>query len=498
MSLLPKRGIWDKLFWSWKPESSREAGSGIVANFLLHWFPNRVSLKALAFGYSFYLGTITFVLFLILTLTGIILMFLYVPSVERAYWSIKDLEFAISFGWLLRRVHRIGAHLMVALVFLHMFRVFLTGSYKAGQAMRSARPVNWVLGVVLLVLTLLLSFTGYLLPWDQLAFWAITVGTNIAASVPVMGEELRQFLLGGTLIGQPTLIRFYVLHCALLPLVLFGIAAWHMWRIRKDGGLAIVDQLRLEASTAEPAQPRKSKTYSILGIASGTTVQVHDPTTLDQNNSVPSTPFLTVRLLLVTLATLVLCLILSLIFPAPLEQAANPEITPNPAKAPWYFLGLQELVGYSALMGGVIVPGLVIFGLALIPFLDREQRGVGLWFTDRPGLGWGLVGFVFGVAATTLCVASAILMPVRTLFSGIESQLFFDLVNPATLLVLLFAVLYFVVLKITGSTRYAALATFCGFIIAFILLTYIGTALRGPDWEFYWPWQPWPEHPSRL
>jgi hypothetical protein len=271
-----------------------------------------------------------------------------------------------------------------------------------------------------------------------------------------------------------------------------------MWRIRKDGGLAIVDQLRQEVKDREPAQPKKSKTYSILGIASGTTVQVSDPTTLNEDNSVPSTPHITVRLLLVTLLTVAVSLVLALIFPAPLEEAANPEITPNPAKAPWYFLGLQELVGYSALMGGVIIPGIVILGLALIPYMDREQRGIGFWFTDGPGRRWGFVGFVYGAAATCLCVASAILLPVRSLFSGIESQLFFDLVNPATLLVLLCAVLYFGVAKITSSTRYAAIATFCAFIIAFVLLTYTGTALRGPNWDFYWPWQPWPEHPGQM
>jgi quinol-cytochrome oxidoreductase complex cytochrome b subunit len=383
-------------------------------------------------------------------------------------------------------------------VFLHMFRVFLTGAYKAGSVMKSARPVNWVLGVSLLVLTLLLSFTGYLLPWDQLAFWAITVGTNIAASVPVIGEEMREFLLGGTIIGQPTLIRFYVLHCMFLPMVLFAIAVWHMWRIRKDGGMAVVDQLRIEAKDREPEPPRKSKTYSILGIASGTTVQVSDPTTLNVDNSVPSTPHMTVRLLWVTLLTVALTLVLSLVIPAPLEGPANPEVTPNPAKAPWYFLGLQELVGYSALMGGVIIPGIVVLGLALIPFMDREQGKIGFWFSDRPGKNWGLVGFAYGAIATTLCVASSILFPVRNLFSGIESQFFFDFVNPATLLLALCAVLYFGVARYTKSTRYAAIATFCAFIIAFILLTYIGTALRGPNWDFYWPWQAWPEHPGQL
>ncbi len=491
-------GLWDKLIWPWRPESNREAGSGIVANFLLHWFPNRISLRSLKFSASMYLGTITFVVFMVLTVTGVVLMFLYVPSVERAYWSIKDLDHAVSFGWLLRRLHRISAHLMVALVFLHMFRVFLTGSYKAGEIVTSARPFNWVLGVTLLVLTLLLSFTGYLLPWDQLAFWAITVGTNIAAAVPWVGETIRQFLLGGTIIGQPTLIRFYVLHCALLPIALFAIAAWHMWRIRKDGGLAIVEQDRQEALNREPAVPKKSKTYSVLGIASGTTVQVNDPTTLNESNSVPSTPFLTVRILVVTLLTIAVSIGLSLVVQAPLEEAANPEVTPNPAKAPWYFLGLQEMVGYSALMGGVIVPTLVIFGLMLIPFLDREQGGIGLWFTDGAGRKWAVFGFLYGAITTCGCLVLAILAPTRDIFPTIESQFFFDLVNPATFLLALFAGMYFVVLKKTASTRYAAMATFCAFIISFIILTYTGTSLRGPNWDFFWPWQAWPAHPMAL
>ncbi len=498
MSRFNIRAAWQKLIWSWQPESNREAGSGIVANFLLHWFPNRVSLRSLAISASLYLGTITFIALLILSVTGVVLMFLYVPSVERAYWSIKDLEHAVSFGWLLRRLHRISAHLMVALVFLHMFRVFLTGSYKAGEITRSARPFNWVIGVSLLVLTLLLSFTGYLLPWDQLAFWAITVGTNIAAAVPFVGETMRQYLLGGTMIGQPTLIRFYVLHCALLPAVIFVVAAWHMWRIRKDGGLAIVEQDREEALLREPVAPKKSKTYSVLGIASGTTVQVNDPTTLTDDNSVPSTPFLTMRILLVTLLTVAVSIGLSLVVRAPLEAAANPEVTPNPAKAPWYFLGLQEMVGYSALMGGVIIPGIVILGLMLIPFMDREQKGIGLWFTDGPGRNWGIFGFFYGLVTTCGCLAVAILAPMREVFPSIESQLFFDLFNPATFLVVLFAGWYFVVLKKTSSTRYAAIATFCAFIIAFVILTYTGTVLRGPNWDFYWPWQAWPAPPMGL
>jgi cytochrome b-561 len=498
MSLIPKEGLWDKLLWSWLPQSGREAGDAVVSNLLLHWLPSKVTLRSLAPRASFYLGTISFVLFLILTMSGVILMFLYVPSVERAYWSIKDLDFAVSFGWFLRRVHRIGAHLMVAVVFLHMFRVFLTGSYKKGSAVGSLRPLNWVLGVILLVLTLLLSFTGYLLPWDQLAFWAITVGTNIAASVPLIGNELREFLLGGTLVGQSTLIRFYVLHVVLLPLALFAVAVWHLWRIRKDGGLAVVEQLREENRERPPQPIPKAKTWSVLGIASGTSVTVLDPGTVDESETVPSSPFLTTRILLVTVLTVVVTLLLALIVAAPLEEAANPKVTPNPAKAPWYFLGLQELVSYSALMGGVLIPGIVLLGLALIPFLDREQRGIGLWFTDKASRRWGVIGFGWGLVWTVGCLTLGIQMSMRELFPGIESQLFFDLVNPATLLLLSFAVLYGVTLKVTSSTRTAAIATICAFIVAFALLTWTGTMLRGPNWEFYWPWQEWPAHPIQL
>src|SRR6478672_11354881 len=180
--------IWQKMKWAWKPESKREAGDAVVRNLLLHWFPAKVSLESLAWGYSFWLGTISAVLFLILTITGGILMFLYVPSVERAYLSVKDLEYTISFGWFLRGLHRISAHLMVAIVFLHMVRVFLTGAFKNGTTVNQNRPLNWIIGIALLLITLLLSFTGYLLPWDQLAYWAITVGTNIASSAPVFGE----------------------------------------------------------------------------------------------------------------------------------------------------------------------------------------------------------------------------------------------------------------------------------------------------------------------
>src|SRR5512147_1643561 len=224
--------------WSYRPQSDREAGDAVVSNFALHWFPAKVSRAAMAWPYSFWLGTISAALFFLLILSGLPLLFLYVPSVERAYASVKDIEYVITFGWWIRAVHRISAHLMVAAVALHLVRVFLTGAYKNGTGRGQQRQWNWVIGVVMLLATLFLSFTGYLLPWDQLAYWAVTVGTNIASSIPLVGPQVRELLLGGRAIDQPTLIRFYVLHVIVLPGALGGLFVYHMWRIRKDNGLA--------------------------------------------------------------------------------------------------------------------------------------------------------------------------------------------------------------------------------------------------------------------
>ncbi|HXF99598.1 MAG TPA: cytochrome b N-terminal domain-containing protein [Bacteroidota bacterium] len=432
--------IYDKLVWPWKPASDKEAGDAIVKNILLHWFPNKVTKGSLSWTYSFYLGTIAFVLFLILSLTGLILMFLYVPSVERAYSSVKDIEYVVSFGWLLRGMHRIAAHLMVAVVFLHMVRVFVTGAYKNGTAVGANRPLNWIIGLVLLLATLLLSFTGYLLPWDQLAYWAITVGTNIASAAPIVGEWIRFLLLGGNTIDQGALIRFYVLHVFFLPVLVLFLFSWHMWRVRKDGGLAIVDHEVLKQK-AEKVPPVKSKTYSLLGITNGTTVHVQNTMIDEEKNTVPSTPHLTRRIGVVSAATFVAVVVLTLFFRAPLEAPANPAVTPNPAKAPWYFLWLQEIVTITtvqigsftvngALIGGILLPGLLLLLAAWWPYRDRSSiNSVGVWFA-----------------------------PERK-----RQNLVFLVV---CLLVIIF--------------------------------TLIGTYMRGPYWNFYWPWESWPEMPVKF
>ena len=220
------------------PDTNRNRSLAVFTNLFLHIHPVKVRLRAMRFTQTFFLGGLAAACFLILTITGLFLMFYYRPVVPDAYHDMKDLEFVVSMGVFLRNLHRWAAHTMVALVFLHMVRVFFAGAY------RPPREFNWVIGVLLLVVTLLLSFTGYLLPWDQLAYWAITVGTNMANAVPGIGDDISFLLLGGDAIGENTLIRFYVLHCIALPLALIGLMAVHIWRVRKDGGLYLADSPR--------------------------------------------------------------------------------------------------------------------------------------------------------------------------------------------------------------------------------------------------------------
>ena len=433
-------GVHPQRLWSLRPASDRQSGDAIVSNFILHWFPAKVSKASLDWNYSFWLGTVSAALLLLLTVSGGPLLFLYVPSVERAYASIKDIEFAVTFGSWIRSVHRFGAHLMVAAVFLHLARVFLTGAYKNGIGQGQRREINWVLGVFMLLITLLLSFTGYLLPWDQLAFWAVTVGTNIASSIPLIGPQVRELLLGGRAIDQPTLIRFYVMHVIVLPGALGALFVYHMWRVRKDGGLARADHAgRLPAAAAGPAVP--TKTYTLLGVARGTSPAVSVNRLEDVDATVNAVPDLTRRAAIVVLGTFAVLSMMAVLMRSPLEEAANPLVTPNPAKAPWYFLWLQEIVTDTtihigsftingAFIGGVVLPGLIVGLLTVWPWLDRSPAAAaGAWFPK---------------SRSTQNVVFLII----------------------TLLI--------------------------------ILLTLVGTFCRGPYWHFYWPWQPWPEIPTRL
>jgi quinol-cytochrome oxidoreductase complex cytochrome b subunit len=217
-------------------DTQRDRALAAMNNVLYHLHPVKIKRHGLKLTYTFCLGGLSFFLFILLTVTGIFLMFFYRPAAEIAsavaYADMENIRNGVVFGDLVRNLHRWGAHLMTITVFLHMTRVFYTGAYKP------PREFNWVVGVILLLLTLLLAFTGYLLPWDQLAIWAVTIAEGIAGSSPLVAEEVKFVLLGGVEVGPDTLLRWYVLHVLALPFVLTIFLAVHFWRIRKDGGIS--------------------------------------------------------------------------------------------------------------------------------------------------------------------------------------------------------------------------------------------------------------------
>ncbi|MBI4374843.1 MAG: cytochrome b N-terminal domain-containing protein [Elusimicrobia bacterium] len=349
--------IWRSMFRGgvWK-DTPRDRASHIIGNVWLHLHPVRARPRALEWTYTWGLGGISFVLFLILTVTGVLLMFYYRPTIDLAYRDMKDLEFAITLGKLFRNMHRWAAQAMVVAVIAHMVRVFLTGSYK------KPREFNWGVGVLLLTLTLFLSFTGYLLPWDQLAIWAVTVGTNMAAASPGLGNEgpfgslmgmrinndIRFVLLGGTMVGENTLLRFYVMHCVAVPLLVGILLIVHFWRVRKD------------SFSAAPYNSAEEK------------LEVW--------------PHLVKREYIAAAGCLLFIMLWSILMDAPLEVQANPNVTPNPSKAPWYFVGLQELLVYfDPWIAGVILPNLIIVGLMALPYIDTNPKGVGYYtWKERP------------------------------------------------------------------------------------------------------------------
>src|SRR5438067_2452363 len=253
--------VWKSIFRvSHERSDPRNRSLAILSNVFLHLHPAKLNRDAVSYQYTCGMGGITFYLFIVLTFTGVLLMFYYHPSKVQAFRDVLYLEHDVPFGKLLRNMHRWAAHLMVIAAWLHMFRVFLTGSYK------KPREFNWNIGVLLLVFTLLLSFTGYLLPDDQLGFWAVTVGTNMARATPGLGHEgpfgkqlgmtpyndVRFGLLGGSIVDANALLRSYIWHCIGIPIVASVLMIVHFWRVRKDGGISGPAPVMLASEVKEP------------------------------------------------------------------------------------------------------------------------------------------------------------------------------------------------------------------------------------------------------
>ena len=497
------RDFRDSLVRHGRPTSARAKSQAVFTNLFLHIMPTRIHRRSLQIRATLGLGVVSLVLFFLLCVTGIALMVYYKPSTDQAYDSMKEIHYVVPTGRFMRNIHRWAAHGMVFCVILHMARAFFTGAYKR------PRQFNWVVGMILFVLTLGLSFTGYLLPWDQLAFWAVTIGSEIAQSPREVTDALgitswfdlggmqKRLLLGANQVGQEALIRFYVLHVMVLPLLTCVFLAIHFWRVRKDGGLTrpeTADQLPAESNGGRAAFATATvptvKTYGLMAVVRGKTPAVDR----SMANTIPTYPNALYAIGALTMLTLAVCLALGYFFDAPLKERANPAVPENPAKAPWYFLGLQELVSYSAFMGGVGLPTIVVLGLMLVPYLDRERDDVGLWFGGPRGRKVCLASAIFAVIVVIGMLTFTVQQGwLRNWYPDIP-QIVITFVNPGTVFLVVFAVWSLVITKATDSTRLGALAVFTCFLISFAILTYFATVHRGPNWDFYWSQSDWPMH----
>jgi quinol-cytochrome oxidoreductase complex cytochrome b subunit len=495
------RLVKESAFRGGPPKTDRTRSTFVFGNVFLHLHTVRTHRWSLRWSATWGLGLAAIAAFLVTLATGVLLMFYYKPHPAAAYDSIKDIHFVVPTGRLIRNIHRWAANLMVVVVLLHMARVFYTAAY------RKRREFNWLVGMALLAVTLGLSFTGYLLPWDQLAYWAITIGANIAQSPREVTDALhltdrfdpgglqKLLLLGSDTVGEEALIRFYVLHVMLLPLVLAALVAVHFWRIRKDGGLARPDDADRRVGDPGPGDlpvftEAPQKTYSLAAIVRGKSPAVDR----GPEGTVPSMPHLFYAELAVLMLTVAVCVVFSMVSDAPLKELANPSVPENPAKAPWYFLGLQELVSFSAFMGGIGIPSIVLLGLGLVPFLDRETAGTGEWFGGPGGGKLVLKSAVVGLVATIGLEAFAIRFGwIREWFPHVP-QLVVTCVNPGTVLTAIFAFYSIWLVRRFDSTRAGALGLFTCFLCGFVVLTVIGTWFRGPNWLFFWSPADWPAH----
>jgi len=430
------------------PEDDRSRMKIVLDSLILHIHPPKVSRSALKFNYTFGLGGLLILLSAVLAITGVLLLFVYTPSPDEAYQSMVAIQTIIPYGNLIRNLHHWSGNLMVVVGVLHLLRVFYTAGFTR------PREFNWVMGIGLLLLIVGANFTGYLLPWDQLAFWAVTVGTSLLDYLPVIGDSLTRLLLGGAEVGAATLTNFYGLHIALIPLGIFALVSFHIWRVRKD----------------TITVPRK----------------IDQPVDSEKLTTIPHLVSIEFVFALVWLALLITW---SAFVNAPLESAADPAHSPNPAKAAWYFMGFQELLlHFHPLFGAIVIPGLGLAALLLIPYLDQDMETVGIWFRSEKGRALSRFSFLLGMAATFGFVwLDEVWLDFPGWLPFLPSYLSNGWIPLAFILLILICNLEG--LKILGATNCEARqALFTLLLASFITLTLIGIFMRGEGMTLILPW----------
>jgi quinol-cytochrome oxidoreductase complex cytochrome b subunit len=311
-------------------------------SFFHHLHPPTIPASQARFRYTLGAGGLALYLTIIVFFTGILLTFYYVPTPDSATQSIQQLAYLIPFGWLIRNLHFWSAQLLIIVSALHLLRVVFTGAYAP------PRRFNYLLGLSLFVLCLFLDFTGYVLRWDEGVHWALVTGTHLVKSIPAIGPSLYKALIGGDYPGAATLVRFYAWHLFGLTFVFIGIIVWHIFRVRRDGGIAVPPSaLRMDIARITRFELVRREILAILW------------------------------------ATVVL-IVISVFLPAPLAPPIENGITSvTESRAPWFFLWVQQLLKLgNPFLFGVLVPLGTLVLLALLPYLlpVTIPGELGRWF----------------------------------------------------------------------------------------------------------------------
>ena len=405
----------------------------------MHLHPRKVNEQTLNYTRTFGLGGINALLFVILGITGLLLRFSYVPTPENAYDSILALQNQSILGSVLRNVHHWSATLMVVTVFLHLVRVFYS------MSIFKERRKNWYYGLFLFILVLAFNFTGYLLPWDQLSFWAVTIMTNILEYLPFVGEYLANLIRGGEAVDGKTLLNFYNFHTALLPLLFVVFMVLHFWLIRKAKGVTVANR--------------------------------------DNIKMVDVNPELISKEIIVGLVLMVSLLLFSMFFNAPLLEKANPMVSPNPSKAPWYFMGIQELlINLHPIMATLIIPLSLGLFFYFIPKMSIEKENIGVWFYSPIGKKIILWSVMFSVVLTMLII---IILEYGMHLNELDMALFISTgFIPLVMYIVPTALFVYYIWKVMSVDKFEiTIAITTMIFVSYIVMSIVGVWFRGKGME---------------
>ena len=445
--------LWRSIFPTLGDQRTLRTDNRSLRNTLpFHFRPLMVKEKTLVFSLSWGLGGMAATLVLMQIITGILIKFVYVPTPIDAYASVQTIINDLPFGRLIHNLHYWGANALVMVVMLHMLRVFLTGAF------HFPRQFNWIIGLCLFIVVLTANLSGYLLPYDQLAYWAVTVIVAMLGYLPGIGAGLQQILgSGGEEIGPHILPFFYALHTTLIPLLLAGLMGFHFWRVRKSGGLVVP---RKPSAGVEPSPPR-----------------------------IPAFPHLLVRETVTALVLVAVMLMVSVFFDAPLAAPANPGISPNPVRAPWYFAGFQELLLHihPALTVSVIPLLTAVFCLS-IPYLSYPESTEGIWFASSKGKKQSIIAATTALLATPILIVTDAYLLKTASWAANLSPMVRDGLLPMTLTGLMIIV-FFVILKkrFKATLNEQVQFLFVFMVTVLVVLTLVSIVFRGPFMKLAWP-----------